>query len=102
MMSTQDAGQKERNFDDADKFLPERWLKPESQEYHAFASIPFGVGARKCLGQNIAETMMTMLAIKVNHPYCYSAKVHVIITLGYEIYYLYEIKINSISIFVRL
>ncbi|XP_073946310.1 probable cytochrome P450 301a1, mitochondrial isoform X3 [Choristoneura fumiferana] len=65
MMSTQDAAQKERNFDDADKFLPERWLKSESQEYHAFASIPFGFGARKCLGQNIAETMMTMLAIQL-------------------------------------
>ncbi|CAH2983054.1 unnamed protein product [Chilo suppressalis] len=64
IMSTQDAALKESNYDDATKFKPERWLKGDSKYYHAFASIPFGYGARKCLGQNIAETMMTLLTVK--------------------------------------
>lgn len=45
--------------------MPERWLKPDAKDYHAFATIPFGYGARKCLGQNIAETMMSVLTIRV-------------------------------------
>ncbi|KAF9422991.1 hypothetical protein HW555_001534 [Spodoptera exigua] len=51
VMSTQDASLKEGNFDDASVFYPERWLKDDAKEYHAFASIPFGFGARKCLRQ---------------------------------------------------
>nr|ASX93991.1 cytochrome P450 CYP339A1 [Zygaena filipendulae] len=69
IMSTQDASLKESNFDDATKFYPERWLKADVKDYHAFASIPFGFGARKCLGQNIAETMMSLLTIKLLQKY---------------------------------
>ncbi|CAH2245659.1 jg6559 [Pararge aegeria aegeria] len=68
-MSTQHASLKESNFEDATKFHPERWLKPDAEDYHAFASIPFGHGARKCLGQNMAETMMSLLAIRVLQKY---------------------------------
>lgn len=64
-MSNRDASLKESNFDDANHFNPDRWLKSDAKEYHAFASIPFGFGARKCLGQGIAETMMTMLTARV-------------------------------------
>lgn len=60
-----DAAQKESNFEDAAKFMPERWLAPEAKDYHPFASIPFGYGTRKCLGQNIAETMLSLLTVKV-------------------------------------
>ncbi|XP_046968055.1 probable cytochrome P450 301a1, mitochondrial [Vanessa cardui] len=69
IMSTQDTSLKEGNFDDATRFCPERWLKPEAKNYHAFASIPFGYGARKCIGQNVAETMMSLLTIKVLQKY---------------------------------
>lgn len=70
-MSTQDASLKEGNYDDASVFYPERWLKGDAKEYHAFASIPFGFGARKCLGQNIAETMLSLLTIRVSrYSYC--------------------------------
>lgn len=64
-MATQEASLKESNYDDAASFFPERWLRPEAKDYHAFASIPFGYGARNCLGQNIAETMISLLTIKV-------------------------------------
>lgn len=68
-MSTQDASLKEGNYDDASVFSPERWLKDEAKDYHAFASIPFGSGPRKCLGQNIAETMLSLLTITVSKLY---------------------------------
>ncbi|CAH2090474.1 unnamed protein product [Euphydryas editha] len=69
IMSTQDTSLKERNYDDATKFHPERWLTPDAKNYHTFASIPFGFGARKCIGQNIAETMMSLLTVKVLQKY---------------------------------
>ncbi|XP_038212866.1 probable cytochrome P450 301a1, mitochondrial [Zerene cesonia] len=69
IMSTQDAAVKESHYDDAKKFDPERWLKEDSSDYHAFASVPFGYGARKCLGQNIAETMISLLTIRVLQKY---------------------------------
>ncbi|XP_060804266.1 probable cytochrome P450 301a1, mitochondrial [Amyelois transitella] len=69
IMSTQDSSLKESNYDDASKFFPERWLKEDAKDYHAFASIPFGFGARKCLGQNIAETMISLLTIRLVQKY---------------------------------
>ena len=65
-MSTQDASLKEGNYDDAAVFYPERWLKGDAKEYHAFASIPFGFGARKCLGQNMSELLLSLLTIRVS------------------------------------
>lgn len=65
IMSTRDASLKESNYDDAEKFNPDRWLRSDNTDYHAFASIPFGFGARKCLGQNMSEVMMSVLTMKV-------------------------------------
>ncbi|KAI5646180.1 cytochrome p450 domain-containing protein [Phthorimaea operculella] len=65
IISTQDAALKESNFDDADRFHPERWLSIDAKYYNGFASIPFGFGSRKCLGQNVAETMLTILTYKL-------------------------------------
>ncbi|KAL0829255.1 hypothetical protein ABMA28_004075 [Loxostege sticticalis] len=69
IMSTQEAALKESNFEDATAFKPERWLSTDAKDYHAFASIPFGYGARKCLGQNIAETMLTLMTIRLVQKY---------------------------------
>lgn len=65
IMSTQDASLKESNYEDAKGFHPERWLQTETDS-HAFASIPFGFGARKCMAQNIAEAMMSVLTVRVS------------------------------------
>ncbi|XP_072931153.1 probable cytochrome P450 301a1, mitochondrial [Epargyreus clarus] len=68
MMSTQDASLKESNFEDAARFSPERWLAAAKQ-HHPFACVPFGHGARRCLGQSVAETMLTLLTIRVLQKY---------------------------------
>ena len=55
---------REDNFEDAHKFKPERWLCDE--EYiHPFAAIPFGYGARACVGRKFAENQLWILAAKV-------------------------------------
>ncbi|KAL4715711.1 hypothetical protein ACJJTC_006290 [Scirpophaga incertulas] len=69
IMSTQDASLKESNYEDAANFKPERWLQGDASDYHAFASVPFGYGSRKCLGQNVAESMMTLLLIRLVQKY---------------------------------
>jgi unspecific monooxygenase len=56
-------------FPKADYFIPERWLKKESETEQEFASriklqnkymIPFGKGVRMCLGMNIAQIEMKL------------------------------------------
>lgn len=41
----------EKYFKDAMEFKPERWLRENRDEYHAFANLPFGYGVRMCLGK---------------------------------------------------
>lgn len=61
----------DKYFKDADKFIPERWLKTSSssscpaQKIHPFASLPFGYGRRTCLGKRFADTEMMILLAKV-------------------------------------
>uniref|UniRef100_A0A8C3KQV8 Cytochrome P450 family 27 subfamily B member 1 n=1 Tax=Calidris pygmaea TaxID=425635 RepID=A0A8C3KQV8_9CHAR len=43
-----------RLFPAPDAFLPERWLSPDGTR-HPFASLPFGVGKRSCVGRRLAE-----------------------------------------------
>ena len=56
-----------RNFSEPEKFLPERWLRGHKARHSAdsFANIPFGHGARSCVGQRFARlelfTLMTKL-----------------------------------------
>lgn len=52
--------------DDAKSFKPSRWLKEETdKKLHPFASLPFGHGARICLGRRFAELEMQVLLAKV-------------------------------------
>ncbi|XP_056293436.1 25-hydroxyvitamin D-1 alpha hydroxylase, mitochondrial isoform X1 [Pseudoliparis swirei] len=41
-------------FSNPDEFQPQRWLNKD-QAHHPYASVPFGVGKRSCIGRRIAE-----------------------------------------------
>lgn len=70
VMSLYTMGRDTRYFADAEKFRPERWIRNADnkrhsvQEPHAF--IPFGVGARSCIGRRVAEMQMQFLLSRVS------------------------------------
>ena len=56
----------EKHFENPDTFVPERWLRGCSQhnDAHPYAFIPFGHGARMCIGRRFAELEIQILAIQ--------------------------------------
>ena len=61
-------GRNEKIFEDATEFKPERWLRKRdgsSEEFDAFASLPFGFGTRMCIGRRLAETELYLLLARV-------------------------------------
>lgn len=64
-------GNMEEYVNKADQFLPERWLKsPGDSLYriHPFASLPYGHGARMCLGRRFADLEIQILLAKASAP----------------------------------
>ncbi|XP_068083402.1 probable cytochrome P450 49a1 isoform X2 [Anabrus simplex] len=61
------ATNKEENFPQANRFIPERWLKGEKEHHkiHPFVALPFGFGPRMCIGRRFAELEIETLAAKV-------------------------------------
>lgn len=63
----------EKNFKQANQFIPERWLRNEnnqvSESLHAFSSIPFGFGTRMCAGRRIAELELYLLTTRLLQKY---------------------------------
>ncbi|KAK2571369.1 Cytochrome P450 27C1 [Acropora cervicornis] len=55
----------EKYFKDAMEFKPERWLRENRDEYHAFANLPFGYGVRMCLGRRVAELEIYLFLCKL-------------------------------------
>jgi cytochrome P450 len=51
-----------RWFRDPDRFDPERFLQPRSDEIPNGAYFPFGLGPRVCIGQNFAMMEMILIA----------------------------------------
>jgi cytochrome P450 len=43
-----------RFWDDAERFVPERWLDEGRAERHRYAYFPFGAGTRICIGEHFA------------------------------------------------
>ncbi|XP_050576414.1 probable cytochrome P450 301a1, mitochondrial [Bombus affinis] len=55
---------------DAKTFKPKRWLKESSNEIlHPFASLPYGHGARMCLGRRFADLEIQVLLAKLIRSY---------------------------------
>lgn len=57
-------GGMEEYVTNAEKFMPERWMKKDSK-IHPFASLPYGYGARMCLGRRFADLEIQILLAKV-------------------------------------
>lgn len=63
--------QQDKYFSQAEKFIPERWLKsddgkqPETKMAHPFVYMPFGFGPRMCLGRRFAELELETLLTKM-------------------------------------
>ena len=55
-----------KEFDKPDEFIPERWLRNEVREFSPFTSLPFGFGARSCVGRRVAETMVYLSIANVS------------------------------------
>ncbi|KAL7046891.1 hypothetical protein ACKWTF_002732 [Chironomus riparius] len=56
---------------DAREFRPERWIKSPDNDtnLHKFASLPYGHGARMCLGRRFADLEMQILLAKLIRNY---------------------------------
>lgn len=53
---------------EAAKFYPERWMNTkENYKLHRFASLPYGHGARMCLGRRFADLEIEVLLAKVRN-----------------------------------
>ncbi|XP_078342285.1 1,25-dihydroxyvitamin D(3) 24-hydroxylase, mitochondrial-like [Oculina patagonica] len=58
-------GASEKHFKDASEYKPERWLRENKKDIHAYAILPFGFGPRMCIGSRIAELEMHLLVSKI-------------------------------------
>ncbi|KAK8737455.1 hypothetical protein OTU49_004495, partial [Cherax quadricarinatus] len=72
-----ESGMLEEYFPRATEFLPERWLRDNPDRLqNQFASIPFSVGTRMCVGRRLAEqeiyVLLARLFLKYNLEYKYA------------------------------
>lgn len=61
------AGTSDQAFPRALEFLPERWLRGEGDRINSYASLPFGIGTRMCIGKRFAEMEIYTLLARMFH-----------------------------------
>ncbi|KAL7293767.1 hypothetical protein TKK_0012830 [Trichogramma kaykai] len=89
----------EEYVEDAATFKPSRWLKESSgQKLHPFASLPYGYGARMCLGRRFADLEMQVLLMKLIRQYKIEYNYE---PLKYKVTFMYapdgQLKFNMIN-----
>lgn len=57
-------------FENPNEFIPERWIRgeqnfPSAKNAHPFSYMPFGFGARTCVGRRFAEFEIEILVLKL-------------------------------------
>lgn len=67
VMDVQSACLKEQNFERSKKFIPDRWFEPTNIQ--PFTFVPFGHGARSCVGKHLAEVQLKSCIAKIVRNY---------------------------------
>ncbi|RZC34185.1 cytochrome P450 301a1, mitochondrial [Asbolus verrucosus] len=63
-------GSMEEFVNQPEEFIPERWMKKsDGYKIHPFASLPYGYGARMCLGRRFADLEIQVLLAKLIRSY---------------------------------
>lgn len=58
--------QEDTYFSNSKSFIPERWLRNESQSsVHPFAYLPYGNGVRSCIGRRFADLELSIFTIRL-------------------------------------
>lgn len=74
-MASMILNQEETYVKRAKEFLPERWLKedgyPNAKDAHPFLYLPFGFGARTCIGRRLAMLEMEMIVSRITRQFDY-------------------------------
>ncbi|XP_068893179.1 cytochrome P450 CYP12A2-like [Tenebrio molitor] len=55
----------EKYFHQAHKYNPQRFIKATKEEFHRYASLPFGHGPRMCPGKRVAENEIIILLTEI-------------------------------------
>ncbi|XP_008190935.1 cytochrome P450 CYP12A2 [Tribolium castaneum] len=55
----------ERYFKDAQKYRPQRFVRATREDFHRYASLPFGHGPRMCPGKRVAENEIVILLTEI-------------------------------------
>nr|WCC58042.1 cytochrome P450 [Pharsalia antennata] len=66
VMSIYTSGRDERYYKNPALFLPDRWVRNSTHStVNQQASLPFGIGARSCIGKKIAEAQLQVTLSKI-------------------------------------
>ncbi|XP_011267156.1 cytochrome P450 315a1, mitochondrial [Camponotus floridanus] len=64
ILSIYSSGRNGEDFPEPNEFLPERWVRTKDNFYqgvkNSYATLPFAMGVRSCIGRKLAETQMSL------------------------------------------